>query len=404
MARRRKKKKGDALSQWQEFFSDKDGEGKGPPSSGEPTPVPRNEDEFPTEDEVLDEPLTPPSEEPEEDLSETGDEEVEEEVEGEVEGEVEEDEGEEDFVEHPKGEEAYWKEEKPADDVPISQWEKSLTDASKDDLEDDDDEEEEVLPEEDDDFAWPSVDDVEAAEASHASDAEATPEPTDSSPEAEMAAGETEETAGQDDGPERSTNMEEENMEEAPQEDAPQADTGQLDGIQGDIESVVNELSDLRSRHAQEVLQGLGQAGEILEAQHRQIMDLLRTNEGQAREARTTFASVEKRSDIKSELETQLTELRSINEQLKTTGDRLSADRDKFTADRDQATEENTRMKGESQSLREQIERLDTERTDLEAETADLDKQRNVLEEDVRRLTRLKEEYLANIARFREEG
>jgi chromosome segregation ATPase len=177
-----------------------------------------------------------------------------------------------------------------------------------------------------------------------------------------------------------------------------------LDTIQREIETVVNELADLRKRRASEVIEGLNQAGEILEAQHRRVMDLLRTNEGQAREARTAFASVEKRRDIKRELESQLEELNAINEQLAATGDRLAADRDKFTADKDHAAEENSRMKGENQSLREQIERLDTEKIELETETVDLEKQKDHLEEDVRRLTRLKEEYLANIARFREEG
>jgi uncharacterized protein YoxC len=60
-------------------------------------------------------------------------------------------------------------------------------------------------------------------------------------------------------------------------------------------------------------------------------------------------------------------------------------------------------MKGESQSLREAIDRLTSDRTGLDEETAELEKKRDRLEEDVRRLTKLKEEYLANLARFRED-
>jgi len=391
MARKRKKKKkGDPLGQWKEFFQE---EGKGRPEGSEPAkaepvkadvhaeepsetqeapPSPEAEPPFPAPEE------TPVTAEPS--PPENG---GEEEIEGEME-EAREGEGEangEAFVDPPPEDDPYWKEERGGAEpekeaeVPLSQWEESLHEVTREPQ----DEEEPVEEEEGEEaFAWPTAEDVKN-------------------------------DAGGDESPEipvseqKSSLNEEEKVMEETNDDLPKAETGELGRIRQTIESVVQELSQLRTNRAGEVLDGLSKAGEVLEAQHRSVMDLLRNNDILAREARATNASVEKRREMVRDLEGQIAELRDANEQLRGTGERLDGDRGSLTDQKTRSTEENTRMKGESQSLREAIDRLTSERTGLDEETAELEKKRDRLEEDVRRLTKLKEEYLANLARFRED-
>lgn len=359
MARKRKKK-GDPLGQWHEAF----GAEKDPAGGEDSPPAAPSEKAVPEKGAVPAGDAPPPTKRDE--------------VEGEGDG------GGEEFVEAPPGREPYWQEEPPSaggeEEPPISQWEESLHEVTREE-----EESEGVPEEEEDEFAWPTVKDVEGGgpadeEGTHGGGIPAEgPAP-------------------------KWTASEEGERMETPSGNAPQGGHGELQSIQKTLESAMGDLADLRKNRGSAVSGGLRQAGEMLDAQHRRVMDLLRNNENLTREARLVQTSVDKRREAKVELETQIEELKGLVDQLSLAGDRLSEERANLTEQKQRAGSDNERMKGEVQSLRESIERLTNERVDLDTETADLEKKRDHLEEDVRRLTKLKEEYLANLARFREDS
>ncbi len=176
----------------------------------------------------------------------------------------------------------------------------------------------------------------------------------------------------------------------------------ELAPIQESLEGVFKEQAEAASGAAGRVISNLKEAGEILDRQYRKIIDMLRANELLTRDAGRINESVKKRRELKTSIEEAITELSSANEQLDKNYQRLVSEKDGLLSEKEKATGENDELIASIREFTEDISSLQKESEDLTGETAKLEKERDRLEEDVRRLSRLKEEYLANVARFRE--
>jgi uncharacterized coiled-coil DUF342 family protein len=178
--------------------------------------------------------------------------------------------------------------------------------------------------------------------------------------------------------------------------------TGDLDPIQKNLESIFQAQAQSTRSAEEQVLSNLREGASLLEGQYRKIIDMLRNNELHAREAGKVGDSVKKRRDMKASIETAIEELKGANDQIEKNLGRLDSEKEGLIFEKEKATGENDEFNAVIRELTEDIASLSTENDELGTETAKLEKERDRLEEDVRRLTRLKEEYLANVSRFRE--
>jgi hypothetical protein len=195
-------------------------------------------------------------------------------------------------------------------------------------------------------------------------------------------------------------------FEMADEMNAPETDLAgnELEPIQSGLEGIFRDQSEAAQSASGNVLDNVRKAGDILDSQYRRILDLLRSNEMMVRSASKTAESVHKRTELQGTIEEAINELNTANSGLEGNVHRLQSEREGLDNEKDRATTENDELNASIRELSEEISSLSSENESLATETADLEKQRDRLEEDVRRLTRLKEEYLANVARFREEG
>lgn len=191
-------------------------------------------------------------------------------------------------------------------------------------------------------------------------------------------------------------------MAESPKRPVEPAPTGELGQIQSGLESMFRQQAEAATSSSGRVIGSLREAGEILDRHYRKIIEMLRANELLMRDAGRIGESVKKRRELKASIEDAINELTSATEQLDKNQQRLGAEKEGLLSEKEKATGENDELNATIRELTEEISSLQKESEDLAIETASLEKDRDRLEEDVRRLTRLKEEYLANVARFRE--
>lgn len=191
-------------------------------------------------------------------------------------------------------------------------------------------------------------------------------------------------------------------MAETPKMTSDSKPSGELGSIQTGLEGIFKQQAEAAASASGRVVGNLKESGEILDRQYRRIIEMLRAVELLMRDAGKVGESVKKRRELKASIEEAIGELTVATEQLDKNHQRLGAEKEGLLSEKDNATGENDELNATIRELTEDISSFQKESEDLTLETAGLEKERDRLEEDVRRLTRLKEEYLANVARFRE--
>ncbi len=191
----------------------------------------------------------------------------------------------------------------------------------------------------------------------------------------------------------------------------PSSARGAAEGdLAGTLERVQEGLAEAFQDHRQKVLEykvlvseGLRQSVGALDLQSEKIVELLKANQDLVRSTVASAQEIAKHGDRQRELEADVKELRARADELAQRARVLSEEKGQLQGTLKRGTEEQVRATDQNRSLRDQIEKLEKEQESLARENQKLEKQRDKLQGDVERLSKLREEYLSNIAKYREK-
>lgn len=181
-------------------------------------------------------------------------------------------------------------------------------------------------------------------------------------------------------------------------------------GITTQLEQLQANLSALFADHRQKVLEykvvvseGITQAVGVLDMQSERIVELLKTNQELTRAVTQMAGQINKHESLHIDLEHEIVDLRERRDTLLARTKSLQDERNTLSADVRRASEENRSATEANESLLHQSEKLDRENATLHRETQKLEKERDRLTADVERLSRMRQEYMDNIKRYRDE-
>lgn len=149
--------------------------------------------------------------------------------------------------------------------------------------------------------------------------------------------------------------------------------------------------------------EGVGQAASLIEQQNARIAELLRAHEELARQMAATEQQIAGYEATQTELDIKVKGLRERRDGLVDRNKKLEDERNSLREQVAQATERSEKAVEQNAALQGELDGLERKTDDLERETARLEKRRDKVRDDVARLTQLRDEYLAQLERFKEE-
>lgn len=168
-----------------------------------------------------------------------------------------------------------------------------------------------------------------------------------------------------------------------------------LDGIVGESSGRLVELKLAAA-------ESFDRAFTRLEDEARHVRDSLARNESLAREAAKVVDQARVLETDQEELEASVEQLQERVKALTERGEELSELKGKLDETKGELEDAVREQLDESSRLQGEVDRLTTKKDGLETETTKLEKAKTKLEEDVARLVKLREEYLAAIKRLRD--
>lgn len=143
------------------------------------------------------------------------------------------------------------------------------------------------------------------------------------------------------------------------------------------------------------------EARAIVEEQTNTLVTLMRETEQLTRQASMTEIEISNQRQVHIRLNADLTELESHHETLLAEGEVLAEQKDEAVAARDEVADANKATKKQITDLGKATAKLEKEASGLTREREKLEQKRQRLEEDLVRLRKIRDDYLAGIARFR---
>lgn len=143
------------------------------------------------------------------------------------------------------------------------------------------------------------------------------------------------------------------------------------------------------------------QARAMLDEQTAALVGLLRDTESLTRQASLTEIEMANQRQVQARLAGELDELRTRQTSMEAETARLSAERDAAAKGCAEQERGNTALAGQIGGLGKAVDKLEKEALALTREREKLEQKRLRLEEDLVRLRKIRDDYLAGIARFR---
>jgi chromosome segregation ATPase len=143
------------------------------------------------------------------------------------------------------------------------------------------------------------------------------------------------------------------------------------------------------------------EARAIVEEQTNTLVTLMRETEQLTRQASMTEIEISNQRQVHIRLHADLTELEANHEQLVGEGEVLEEQKDEAQAARDEVADGNKAVRKQIADLGKATAKLEKEASSLTREREKLEQKRQRLEEDLVRLRKIRDDYLAGIARFR---
>lgn len=143
------------------------------------------------------------------------------------------------------------------------------------------------------------------------------------------------------------------------------------------------------------------EARAIVEEQTNTLVALMRETEQITRQASMTEIEISNQRQVHIGLNGDLAQLQSSRDELVDAGESLQAEKDEAEAAHDAVLEGNRAIKKQIADLGKATHKLEKEASTLTREREKLEQKRQRLEEDLVRLRKIRDDYLAGIARFR---
>jgi chromosome segregation ATPase len=143
------------------------------------------------------------------------------------------------------------------------------------------------------------------------------------------------------------------------------------------------------------------EARAIVDEQTNTLVTLMRETEQLTRQASMTEIEISNQRQVHIRLNADLVELETHHETLLAEGEVLDEQKDEAVAARDEVADANKATKKQITDLGKATAKLEKEASGLTREREKLEQKRQRLEEDLVRLRKIRDDYLAGIARFR---
>ncbi len=175
------------------------------------------------------------------------------------------------------------------------------------------------------------------------------------------------------------------------------------------LEEIYSELNSIFNSHSQRLLEfkvviseGVKRAQEAIAVQHGRILDIMGANSALSNQASSDMDSISKFESLQSELSQQIADLTEINNQLGDAIDKLTGEKNRLSTLKKEIVGGIESVTEEIQTLNSQLDHLERDNDALKKEKAGLVKEKSMLELEVDRLKKIKDEFLTSISRYKE--
>lgn len=175
-----------------------------------------------------------------------------------------------------------------------------------------------------------------------------------------------------------------------------------LEEIKGELTAVFHGQGQRMTEYRVVVAQGLKKVQDELEATLNGARELLARSAEIFGDAQDALASTDRYEGLQSEIEAQLRELKRVNNELGDAGERLRSEREDLMKQRKETTDGNETVREEIHKLTSELDRLEIDNEVVRKDLKSLQRKKNTLQKEVDALQERRQEFLAEIAKYKE--